>query len=304
MDDSASPARCPPARLARRVDLLVAVSQVALLAAAAAGANVLDPGWSDLRASTFFLIYFMHLGITLYDGSFNRLRRWTWPALVGCVFLVYAYLFTGSRLPPGLARVLAASSIPPDTLQLLGEMVLTGLLILDILAMQDRSMQCPARKAWPGWLAAAGTILLLIALSNLLADPRRPSQSLGSSMFKIVPDWFESPYAAMLRSIPQKLGSLLLAALALLAPAAWPWARASWCRVGPMRHPYRLMWAGLAAAWGILVWAGSRPPEPPALEIGQWATAYVFVFLLAAPLLARQVRRRLPLERQVGEVFR
>lgn len=276
MDDSASPTRCLPARLARRVDLLVAVSQVALLAAAAgaAGANVLDPSWADLRASTFFLIYFIHLGITLYDGSFNRLRRWTWPALVGCVFLVYAYLFTGSQLPPGLARILAASSVPPDALQLFGEVVLLGLLFLDVVAMQDCSMRCPARSAWPGWVGAAGIVLLLIVLSNLWADPPRPSPPPGPSTFKIVPDWFELPYAAMLRGIPYKLGGLLLAALALLAPAAWPLARAGWCCVGPMRHLCRLMWAGLAVAWGILVWAGGRPPEPPALETGQWATAY------------------------------
>jgi len=102
----------------------------------------------------------------------------------------------------------------------------------------------------------------------------------------IVPEWYFLPFYAILRSVPDKLGGVLLMFGAILILFLLPWLDTSKVRSAKFRPIYKqLFWVFLIACVG-LTYAGGLPPEGLALVIGRVCTVYYFAhFLILMPLV-------------------
>ncbi|WP_341898769.1 cytochrome b/b6 [Ferrovibrio terrae] len=102
----------------------------------------------------------------------------------------------------------------------------------------------------------------------------------------IVPEWYFLPFYAILRSVPDKLGGVLLMFGAILILFLLPWLDTSKVRSAKFRPIYKqLFWVFLIACIG-LTYAGGLPPEGLALVIGRVCTVYYFAhFLILMPLV-------------------
>ena len=274
-----SPA-CPPARDAPWTALFFMVYGLASLLAIAwaQGVSPLDPQLSRLRESTFYTIFYVHAWVALYDGCFSRLRRATWPALIGVAFALQTLEFLGpslsrSRSPSAwFAATLTGWHVPVDAAFGILAAAPLALLVLDVMAMQEQRLGRSwrtIRSGWPGTVAEA--LVMLGAVWFLFGLPQEATSVPFRS--QIVLPWHSLPYQAMLRLVPDKLTAAATVVLALAAPLIWPWVGAAWCRTGPARHAYRAMCAGLIAAWVLMGWSGAQFPDPVPIALGRLGTA-------------------------------
>jgi ubiquinol-cytochrome c reductase cytochrome b subunit len=103
----------------------------------------------------------------------------------------------------------------------------------------------------------------------------------------IVPEWYLLPFYAILRSIPNKLLGVLAMFGSLLIILILPLTDLSRTRSNQFRPAMKLAFWFFVVDFIILMWIGSQHPATPFLEIGQFATAFYFIwFLLLVPLLS------------------
>ena len=97
----------------------------------------------------------------------------------------------------------------------------------------------------------------------------------------IVPEWYFLPFYAILRSIPSKLGGVLMLALALIVLLLLPFV----VQYRFYRSTFISSWHKFTF-WSIVVislllgWIGGNPIEYPFYEVGQALTALYFIFFL------------------------
>jgi ubiquinol-cytochrome c reductase cytochrome b/c1 subunit len=124
----------------------------------------------------------------------------------------------------------------------------------------------------------------------------------------IVPEWYFLPFYAILRSITFSLFGIpakLLGVVAMFGAIAvlfvLPWLDTSRVRSTRFRPVYRwFFWLLVISVIG-LGYAGSQPPEGPAVLIGQLGMVYYFLhFLVILPILGK-IERPLPLPRSISE---
>ena len=102
----------------------------------------------------------------------------------------------------------------------------------------------------------------------------------------IVPEWYFLPFYAILRSVPDKLGGVLLMFGAILILFLLPWLDTSKVRSAKFRPIYKQLFWVFALACVGLTYAGGLPPEGMALVIGRVCTVYYFAhFLILMPLV-------------------
>lgn len=102
----------------------------------------------------------------------------------------------------------------------------------------------------------------------------------------IVPEWYFLPYYAILRSVPSKLGGVVLMGASIMVLFALPWLDTSPIRSARFRPIYKkLIWV-FVASFFILGYVGSQPVSPALVLVGRIATAYYFLhFLVVLPAL-------------------
>jgi quinol-cytochrome oxidoreductase complex cytochrome b subunit len=116
----------------------------------------------------------------------------------------------------------------------------------------------------------------------------------------IVPEWYFLPFYGILRSIPDKLGGVLLMFSAIFVLIALPWLDKSPVRSAAFRPLYRWFFWILLVDCFALGWSGSQAPEGVALWIGRLSTFYYFFhFLVVLPVLT-MVERPLPLPESIS----
>ncbi|MGE5545455.1 MAG: cytochrome b [Solirubrobacterales bacterium] len=109
----------------------------------------------------------------------------------------------------------------------------------------------------------------------------------------IVPEWYYLPFYAILRSVPNKLGGVVLMFSAILILFALPWLDTSKVRSAKFRPLYKqLFWVFLADCL-FLGYIGGKPAEGAYIWMGQIATTYYFLhFLVIMPLLGKIEKAR------------
>ena len=116
----------------------------------------------------------------------------------------------------------------------------------------------------------------------------------------IVPEWYFLPYYAILRSVPSKLGGVLMMFGSIAVLFVLPWLDTSPVRSAKFRPIYRqliIVFVVVAVLPGI---AGGKPPEGIWLVIGRVCTAYYFLhFLVILPILGK-LERPLPLPESIS----
>ena len=102
----------------------------------------------------------------------------------------------------------------------------------------------------------------------------------------IVPEWYLLPFYAILRSVPDKLGGVVVMFAAVFILMFLPWLDTSKVRSAVFRPLYKVFFWILVIDVIVLGYIGANPPEGMYLVIGRIATIYYFVhFILIMPLL-------------------
>jgi ubiquinol-cytochrome c reductase cytochrome b/c1 subunit len=129
----------------------------------------------------------------------------------------------------------------------------------------------------------------------------RPTGSQQCSATKhIVPQWYFLPFYAILRSIPNKLGGVVLMFGAVFVLFALPWLDTGTVRSARFRPIYRQFIAILVVDTGVLGVVGAHEPVGVWVLIGRLATLYYFFhFLVLLPVLG-MVERTLPLPASIS----
>jgi ubiquinol-cytochrome c reductase cytochrome b/c1 subunit len=122
---------------------------------------------------------------------------------------------------------------------------------------------------------------------NILSDPNNfiPANPLQTPP-DIVPEWYFLPFYAMLRSVPNKLGGVVVMFSSILVLFVLPWLDTSKVRSARFRPIFRqLIWVWVLACFGLGM-VGAHPPEGVWVIIGRICTLYYFLhFLVILPLL-------------------
>jgi ubiquinol-cytochrome c reductase cytochrome b/c1 subunit len=253
----------------------------------------------DLMA-TFYLALFVHVGFTIYDGSFDALRTATWLLLIGTWAGSEALTFWGFMVPwgqvafwlatvPLVGDVLAYTS---DAASILGGYVpwsALPLLVLglDIAVMHYDRWRRSSLLRVAIFLASVGAAAIVLGLAlNLVIDRSAPSgPDVATGQLPIVPPWHSLPFYALLRAVPSKLGGVVLMFAAMLVLMVWPWMRADMLRMGRTRAVWPLLCLALAAAWIGLGYLGSRPADDATIRAAQALAVFYLAFFLVLPRL-------------------
>ena len=116
----------------------------------------------------------------------------------------------------------------------------------------------------------------------------------------IVPEWYFLPFYAILRSVPDKLGGVLLMFASIGVLALLPWLDTSPVRSARFRPIYRILFWVLAVACVVLGVCGAKPAEGIWVVLSRIATAYYFLhFLVILPVLGK-FERTLPLPESIS----
>ena len=123
--------------------------------------------------------------------------------------------------------------------------------------------------------------LIVVYYPNLLGHPDNYIQANPmSTPAHIVPEWYFLPFYAILRSIPDKLGGVIAMFSAIIVLIILPYLNLSEVRSGEFRPLFSLMYWFLSADFLFLGWIGQKAVETPFIEVGMFATAFYFIFIL------------------------
>ncbi|MDE2333193.1 MAG: cytochrome b/b6 [Rhodospirillales bacterium] len=118
---------------------------------------------------------------------------------------------------------------------------------------------------------------------------------------EIVPEWYFLPFYAILRSVPNKLGGVVLMFSSILVLFILPWLDTSKVRSARFRPMYRPFIFLLVIALVVLGEVGAHKPEGNWVLIGRLATTYYFLhFLVILPILGK-IEKPLPLPESIGK---
>jgi len=97
----------------------------------------------------------------------------------------------------------------------------------------------------------------------------------------IVPEWYFLPFYAILRSVPNKLGGVILLLLSILALLALPFITKAKTRASTFRtlNDIAFWFFFFFSDCLILGWIGGKSIEPPFYLIGQLATFFYFFYI-------------------------
>ncbi|MCK8785521.1 cytochrome b N-terminal domain-containing protein [Roseomonas sp. NAR14] len=116
----------------------------------------------------------------------------------------------------------------------------------------------------------------------------------------IVPEWYFLPFYAILRSVPDKLGGVVLMFGAIAIWFVLPWLDTSPVRSMRFRPWTRPFFFLMILSFLVLLYVGGKPPEGAYVTAGRLATAYYFLyFLVLLPWLGVK-ERTLPLPESIS----
>jgi len=123
--------------------------------------------------------------------------------------------------------------------------------------------------------------ILVFYFPNTLGHPDNyiPANPM-STPSHIVPEWYFLPFYAILRSIPDKLGGVIAMGGALVILLAIPFINTSEVRSTQFRPLFKIAFWIFVADFLLLGWLGQKEVAEPFIIIGQYATAFYFIFFM------------------------
>ena len=119
--------------------------------------------------------------------------------------------------------------------------------------------------------------------------------------YHIVPEWYLLPFYAILRSVPDKLGGVVLLFASLLILLALPWLDRGKVRSAVFRPIYKQFFWLFVIDILVLGYMGAMPAEGTYLLIARIGTAYYFLhFLIILPFVSL-VEKTDPLPMSISE---
>lgn len=97
----------------------------------------------------------------------------------------------------------------------------------------------------------------------------------------IVPEWYLLPFYAILRSIPSKLGGVVIMAGSMIVFLLLPFIVKSELRSSLFRPIYRILFWLFVIDTMLLGWIGGCPIKFPYYELGQFCTFFYFFYFFA-----------------------
>ena len=143
--------------------------------------------------------------------------------------------------------------------------------------------------------------LLVFFAPNFFASPDNyiPANPLQTPA-EIVPEWYFLPFYAILRSVPNKLGGVMMMFGAIAVLFVLPWLDTSPVRSARFRPIYRQLFWLLVISVFALGAVGAHRPQGIWVVIGRLATLYYFLhFLVILPVLGK-LERPLPLPESIS----
>ncbi len=120
-----------------------------------------------------------------------------------------------------------------------------------------------------------------IFLERTMSTPANALKSLPD----VTPPWYLSPFYAMLRSIPNKTGGILVMVFAVLVPFILPWLDRNPVRSTRYRPVTRIMLIIFFINFFVLAWVGEQPPLPKFFLTERLGTAIYVGFFLLLPIV-------------------
>ena len=271
--------------------------------------------WSNLASedltSTWYMVFYVHVWFTLYDGSFGKWRKRSWVLLILCWTAMEVGSLIGYILPWGQISYWLAYQMPwlepvasyfddTETLTEWLSLLIPALVLgFDIVLMQSaRWRQRSYRKIGMLLIAACATAVIIGWGTAWLVGGHISSQG-GQASYQSLPpivvlSWHELWLLSLLRAMPSKLLGGIVALSALLVLAIWPWARADRLHDGQFRRLWLLLCCGLALAWVCLTFQGSQLPNEVTNRGVVALAIYYFAFFLALPFVLRRMMEKEP----------
>jgi ubiquinol-cytochrome c reductase cytochrome b subunit len=109
----------------------------------------------------------------------------------------------------------------------------------------------------------------------------------------VTPVWYFTPFYAIVRATPNKLGGALLMGAAVLLPLFLPWLDR--CRVKSIRYrgwTFKLALGLFAVSFVVLGYIGLQPVDPTLLLVSRIAAIPYFGFFLLMPFYTRNERTK------------
>jgi ubiquinol-cytochrome c reductase cytochrome b subunit len=244
------------------------------------GATVITNLFSAIPVVGDYIVTLLWGGFSVDNPTLNRFfsLHYLLPfVLVGVVFLHIAALhITGSGNPLGIDV-----KTPQDTLP-----------FHPYYTVKDSVGMCVYLIVFA---------ILVFFAPTLLGDPANfiPANPLVTPPH-IVPEWYFLPFYAILRSVPNKLGGVLMMFGSILVLFVIPWldtSKVRSCKFRPLYRPFVFVLLIDCLALGV---CGANPPEGAYVVIGRVATTYYFLhFLVLLPILGK-LERPLPLPESIS----
>lgn len=183
--------------------------------------------------------------------------------------------------------------------------ILTVLVLSHLIALHERGSSNPLGLplmrdkvffspfyVWKDLVGLTVTRVFLFALIRIapwaIGDPENfiPANPIVTPIH-IQPEWYFLFAYAILRSVPRKLGGVVLLVLSILVLLTTLFTPKRQLRSRAWYSPRRWRFWLLVSILVVLTWIGARPIEEPYYSIGQWAsTIYfgLFILLFVSPL--------------------
>ncbi len=244
------------------------------------GATVITNLFSAIPLVGKSIVTWLWGGFAVGNPTLNRFfsLHYLLPfVIVGVVFLhVVALHITGSNNPLGIEVKSPQDTIPFHPYYTIKDSV--GICVFFIV------------------LAA-----LVFFAPNFFASPDNyiPANPLQTPA-EIVPEWYFLPFYAILRSVPNKLGGVVMMFGAIAVLFVLPWLDTSPVRSARFRPIYRQLFWLLVVSVFALGAVGAHRPQGIWVVIGRLATLYYFLhFLVILPILGK-LERPLPLPESIS----
>jgi len=244
------------------------------------GATVITNLFSAIPVVGETIVEWLWGGFSVANPTLNRFfsLHYLMPfLLVGVVLLHLATLHQhGSNNPYGIEKKTKEDTIPFHPYYTVKDLFGLGVLLI----------------VWAGFVFFA---------PNFFGEPDNyiPADPLVTPPH-IVPEWYFLPFYAILRSVPSKLGGVVLMFSAVLILFVVPWLDRSSVRSGRFRPLYQLFFAGFVFSCLLLGWVGAQLPEGIPLLLGRLATAYYFFFFFVVMPFLPMIEKTRELPRSIA----